>query len=113
MASSELPKISWIQTVEVNTIEPTVATWDLGKGESEVLSLALINSNFAAVVDDRAARRCSQALGITTIGTGGLLILAKKRGIIPTISPGIQALRDAGLWLSDSLVSLVKQQAGE
>jgi predicted nucleic acid-binding protein len=52
-------------------------------------------------------------LGITTIGTGGLLILAKKRGIIPNISPGIQALRDAGLWLSDSLVSLLKQQAGE
>ncbi|WP_254445368.1 DUF3368 domain-containing protein [Anabaena sp. UHCC 0204] len=32
--------------------------------------------------------------------------LAKKRGLIPTISPGIQALRDAGLWLSDSIVDI-------
>ncbi|WP_292870343.1 hypothetical protein [Nostoc sp. LPT] len=32
---------------------------------------------------------------------------------VNTIAPGIQALRDAGLWLSDSLVNLLKQQAGE
>ncbi|WP_334765052.1 DUF3368 domain-containing protein [Nostoc sp.] len=72
------------------------------------MSLALKNSDFAAIVDDRAAQRCGQALGITTIGTGGLLILAKRRGLIPSISPGIQALRDAGLWLSDTLVNLLK-----
>ncbi|WP_414578386.1 DUF3368 domain-containing protein [Anabaena sp. CCY 9402-a] len=112
-ASKLLPSISWIQTVEVNIIVPEVAAWDLGKGESQVLSLALQNSEFAAIVDDRAARRCGQALGITTIGTGGLLILAKRRGLISSISPGIQALRDAGLWLSDNLVYLLKQQAGE
>lgn len=112
-ASKLLPSISWIQSVEVNMIVPEVAAWDLGKGESQVLSLALQNSEFAAIVDDRAARRCGQALGITTIGTGGLLILAKRYGLISSISPGIQALRDAGLWLSDTLVELLKQQAGE
>lgn len=113
VASTQLPNISGIQIVEVNTIAPEVAAWDLGKGESQVLSLALKNSSYAAIVDDRAARRCGQALGITTIGTGGLLMLAKRRGLMPSISPGIQALRDAGLWLSDSLVNLLKQQAGE
>ncbi|WP_326972959.1 DUF3368 domain-containing protein [Chlorogloeopsis fritschii PCC 9212] len=65
------------------------------------------------MVDDRAARRCGQSLSIITIGTGGLLILAKRRGLIPSISPGIQALRDAGLWLSDSIVNILKHQAGE
>ncbi|WP_414755314.1 DUF3368 domain-containing protein [Anabaena sp. CCY 9910] len=112
-ASKLLPSISWIQTVEVKIIVPEVAAWDLGKGESQVLSLALQNSEFAAIVDDRAARRCGQALGITTIGTGGLLILAKRPGLIASISPAIQALRDADLWLSDTLVELLKQQAGE
>ncbi|MDZ7954701.1 hypothetical protein [Nostoc sp. DedQUE09] len=61
-------------------MQEIVAAWDLGKGESQVLSLALKNSDCAAIVDDRAARRCGQALGITTIRTGGLLILAKRRG---------------------------------
>ncbi|MDF5721776.1 MAG: DUF3368 domain-containing protein [Rhizonema sp. PD37] len=113
VASTQLLNTSWIQRVEVNTIAPVVAAWDLGKGESQVLSFALKNTDFAAIIDDRAARRCAQALSINTIGTGGLLILAKRRGLIPSISPGIQALRDAGLWLSDTLVNLLKQQVGE
>ncbi|MEH2228372.1 MAG: DUF3368 domain-containing protein [Nostoc sp.] len=71
------------------------------------------NSDCAAIVDGRAAWRCSQALGINTIVTGGLLILAKRRGLIPSISPKIQALRDAGLRLSNTLVNLLKQQTGE
>lgn len=112
-ASTQLPSISWIQIIEVDSIAPEIAAWDLGKGESQVLSLALKNLDYAAIVDDRAARRCGQALNITTIGTGGLLILAKRRGLIASISPGIQALRDAGLWLSDSLVNVLKKQAGE
>ncbi|MFM6153812.1 MAG: DUF3368 domain-containing protein, partial [Sphaerospermopsis kisseleviana] len=40
-------------------------------------------------------------------GTGGLLILAKRRGLIASISPGIEALRNAGLWLSDSIVNIL------
>ncbi|WP_445627385.1 DUF3368 domain-containing protein [Nostoc sp. DSM 114167] len=73
------------------------------------LSLALKNSDCPAIVDDRVAWRCGQALGINTIGTGGLLILAKRRGLIPSISPKIQAWRDVGLWLSDTLANLLKQ----
>ncbi len=112
-AARQLPNVAWIQAVEVTYIVPEVATWDLGKGESQVLSLASTTTECAAIVDDRAARRCAQTLGITTIGTGGLLILAKRRGIISSISPGIQALQNAGLWLSETVVNLLKQQAGE
>jgi predicted nucleic acid-binding protein len=70
-------------------------------------------SKCTAIVDDRAVRRCSNSLSMITMGTGGLLILAKRRGLISSISPGIQALRDAGLWLSDSIVNILKSQAGE
>jgi predicted nucleic acid-binding protein len=112
-AARQLPNVAWIQTVKVTSIVPEVAAWDLGKGESQVLSLALTTTDCAAVVDDRAARRCALSLGITTIGTGGLLVLAKRRKLISSISPGIQALRDAGLWLSETVVNLLKQQAGE
>ncbi len=113
VASRQLPTTPWVRRVEISTVVPEVAAWDLGKGESEVLSLSLTTPDCAAIVDDRAARRCSQTLGIITLGTGGILILAKQRGLIPTVSSRIQALRDAGLWLSDDLVNLLKQQAGE
>ncbi|NEP51868.1 MAG: DUF3368 domain-containing protein [Moorea sp. SIO3C2] len=108
-----LPNTSWVRRVAIDAVAPVVAAWDLGKGESQVLSLCIQTPNFAAIVDDRAARRCAQSLGIITLGTGGLLILAKRRGLITSVSPRIQALRDAGLWLSDSIVNLLKQQAQE
>lgn len=87
--------------------------WNLGSGQSEVLSYALNNPGVRAMVNDAAARRCPRTVGIPTFGTGGALVLAKRRALIPTVSLSIQALRDAGLWLSDDLVSLLKQQAGE
>lgn len=86
--------------------------WNLGSGESEVLSYALNHPGVRAMVDDAAARRCARTEGIP-IGTGGAIVLAKRRGLIPTVSSSIEALRDAGLCLSDDLVSLLKQQAGE
>ncbi|HAG81955.1 MAG TPA: DUF3368 domain-containing protein, partial [Cyanobacteria bacterium UBA12227] len=113
IACKGLSNVTWAQRVEINEVAPQVAAWDLGKGESDVLTFALNNSDFAVIIDDRAARRCSQALGIITIGTGRLIILAKQRGLIDSVSPRIQALQNAGLWLSDSLVNLLKEQAGE
>jgi predicted nucleic acid-binding protein len=65
------------------------------------------------MVDDRAARRCAKTLGIHTLGTGGMLILAKRRGLITSVGNRLNRLREAGLWLSDEMVTLLLKQAGE
>ena len=65
------------------------------------------------MIDDAAARRCAISLNISTLGTGGAIVLAKRRGVILSVIEPIQALRHAGLWLSEELVQLLKQQAGE
>jgi predicted nucleic acid-binding protein len=65
------------------------------------------------MVDDAGARRCARTCGIPILGTGGALILAKRRGLIASVAESLTALRNAGLWLSDELVTLLKQQAGE
>lgn len=113
MAAQQLPTVSWAKKVEEIIITPEVAAWDLGKGESSVLSLSLNYPNYAAIVDDRAAKKCAKSLGIATLGTGGILLLAKQRGIIEKITPRLEALRNAGLWLSDSIFNLLKRKAGE
>ncbi len=113
VASEQLPLVPWALRVEVSVIAPEILQWNLGSGESEVLSYALNHPGVRAMVDDAAARRCARTLSIPTLGTGGALVLAKRRGLIPTVSASIQALRNAGLWLSDDLVRLLKQQAGE
>ena len=110
IASQQLPNVSWASLIKV-AIHPSIAAWDLGAGESTVLSFALENPSHRAMIDDAAARRCARTLGIATLGTGGAIVLAKRRGLIESASDRLQRLRDEGLWLSEEVVSLLKQQA--
>jgi len=112
-AARGLPVAPWAKQVEVKTVAPLIAAWDLGPGESEVLSFAHEQSGYHAMVDDAEARRCARTLGIPILGTGGTLILAKRRGLIASVSESLMALRHAGLWLSDEIVLLLQRQAGE
>ncbi len=112
IASQQLPNVSWATSIQV-AVHPSIATWDLGAGESTVLSFSLENPGYRAMIDDAAARRCARALGIATLGTGGALVLAKRRGLIESVGDRLQLLQDAGLWLSEDVINLLKQQAGE
>jgi predicted nucleic acid-binding protein len=101
------------RVVRVEVIHPTVAAWDLGLGEAEVLSWATLPPGAVAVVDDRAARRCAQVIGVGTCGTLGVVLEAKRAQLVPAATPLIQSLRSAGLFLSDSLVERAQRAAGE
>jgi predicted nucleic acid-binding protein len=72
-----------------------------------------MNPGYRALVDDLAARRCARVFGIKTLGTGGLLVLAKRRGVIESVRDRVDMLRSAGLYLSDSVVQLLISEAGE
>jgi len=111
-AATQLPAVPWSHCTAV-PINPAILPWDLGNGESAVLSFALVNPGYRAMIDDAAARRCARALGIATLGTGGAIVLAKRRGLIPSVTEGLRRLQDAGLWLSEDVINLLKQQAGE
>jgi predicted nucleic acid-binding protein len=112
-AATTLPETSWIHRVEISPIPPEILIWNLGVSESEVLSLALADKSYVAMIHDRAARNCARTLGIQSLGTGGALVLAKRRGLIPSVSIALQRLLDAGLWLSDETITLLRKQAGE
>lgn len=108
-----LTPYQWLRIVDDITIAPQVASWDLGQGESSVISFALEHPDFWAVLDDREARRCSMALHCRYIGSLGIIVLAKRRGIIPSIRSYLERLKEAGLWLSDELVDQVSRNSGE
>ena len=111
-AKIALPKTPWIIRKQVEITLPVVA-WNLGSGESEVISFAVNDSGYRAVIDDMAARRCAETFGIRTLGTGALLVLAKRRGLIDSVADCLQRVKNAGLWLSDAVVQLLINEAGE
>ena len=108
-----LASYQWIKLFHDIVIAPQVASWDLGQGESAVISFVLENPDFWAVIDDREGRRCAMALQCRHTGTLGIIVLAKRRGIIPSIRKYLGKLKEAGLWLSDELVDQVCQKSGE
>jgi predicted nucleic acid-binding protein len=85
----------------------------LGRGESQVLSLATSVPGTRAILDDMAARRCAAELGIRVIGTIGLVALARRRGVLPAARPVLAALVDAGLRVSPGLLRSVLVELGE
>ncbi len=52
-AVSALATMPWLRTGPAMTVPGSIATWDLGPGESEVIALAAGTRDATAVIDDR------------------------------------------------------------
>jgi predicted nucleic acid-binding protein len=94
----------WLKIVVAMPTPPHILAWNLGDGESSVLTIALGDPDCEAILDDRDARRCAKVLQIGVRGTLGLVILAKQIGSLPAARPVVELLRRAGLFLSDQLM---------
>jgi predicted nucleic acid-binding protein len=95
---------SWLSVVPNPTIPDPVQVSKLDAGESAVLALALGDPDSEVVLDDLAARRCAARLRIPCSGTLGLLLAAKRLGIVAAARPLVERVRQAGLYLDDDLV---------
>ena len=65
------------------------------------------------ILDDTQARRVARQAGLTVIGTFGVLLRAKSRGVVPTVGPLLTALRDAGFRVTPALHDETLRLAGE
>lgn len=113
VAARGLANAPWAVRLARLPLNPLVLAWDAGPGETEVLTYARADPAVRAIVDDDYARRCARSLGVRTLGTCGVLLLAKRRGVISVVEPRLRALKDAGLWLSPALIRAVMDKAGE
>ncbi|MEN8218617.1 MAG: hypothetical protein ABFS56_20060 [Pseudomonadota bacterium] len=73
-----LAQTSWLVVVNTPPIPNVIQSYQLGAGESAVLTWAYVNPNSEVILDDLAARRCASALGIPVRGTLGLVLTAKQ-----------------------------------
>ncbi len=92
---------------------PPVAGWDLGAGETAVLSWAHLNREFEAILDDRAARKCASIQGIPVRGTLGVILAAKLRHLIPKARSVCEAIVRAGLRIDSTVLREALALIGE
>lgn len=90
----------------------SIRAWDIDPGESQAIAHAL-RLQCRAVLDDAAARRCAQSLGLAVVGSIGVVLRAKAAGLIPEARPWLLKLREAGMFADDRLVETALATVGE
>ena len=88
-------------------------SWDLGAGESAVLSLALEHPGSWVVLDDKLARQAAVHLNLPLLGTAGILLRAKHAGHLQTVGPELNQLAALGFRLTPETVRNILDLAGE
>jgi len=87
---------------------------ELDPGEAEAIACAIEAKATLLLMDERRGRKVAQRLNQPTTGLLGVLLLARKRGLLDTIQPSLDDLRRlAGFWISDSLYRQVLREVGE
>ena len=105
---------SWVQLVQPSQSNlANLPTNRLGKGEQSVLAYAQANNLPIVGLDDRQARELAFKLGLHVVGTVGLLLRAKERGLIEAIRPLLTQLQQEGFYISEPLLNYALQIAQE
>lgn len=112
-ARTWLEKNAGLLVRELKSVSHAVAAWDLGLGESHVVTWAYEHRGYEAILDDRAARTCARALGIPVRGTIGVILVAKKEGRIPSVRPIFDGLVSAGFRIDPELLAAATKLVGE
>lgn len=108
------PVPSWVEERPLSQpLVPRVMAARLGAGEREAIAMALETEGAWLVIDDLAARRLAQSLGIEVVGSLGLLLRAKDLGLIAAVRPLIEAMQQEEFRASDEVIATILRAAGE
>jgi hypothetical protein len=84
------------------------------RGEAEAIALAIDLKADVVIIDEQEGRGFAAQAGLSVTGTLGVLLRAKRSGIIKAVTPEIRALREkARFFISSALEASVVAAAGE
>ena len=107
-----LPDWIKIQQVKDNSRQQLLEM-QIDKGEASAIALALETRNNILILDDWKARKVAERLGISVTGTLGVIIKAKNSGLIPSIKPFLEKIRETNFRISEELEQIALIEANE
>jgi predicted nucleic acid-binding protein len=111
-----LPDVSTVDWIDLcRPAKRSALPWDceLGPGETEVLMLALEKPDSVVVLDDGLARWVAKTIGVKLTGTLGILLDAKRAGLVPAVRPLLDQLQELGFRLAPRTRIAVMRLSGE
>ncbi|NBD34110.1 MAG: DUF3368 domain-containing protein [Cyanobacteria bacterium] len=113
VTAQALAQTEWLMIRETPPVPSLIQSWDLGPGESAVLSWGYADGGTEVIIDDLMGRRCAKALQIPVRGTLGVVLLAKQRGVISSARPILETLKRSGMYLSDNVINEALKMVNE
>lgn len=103
----------WIKIRAIRSPQILGLSTDFGPGETEVLALALEESDSLVIIDEKLARKIARLRGLRVTGTAGVLLKAKQEGHILAVKPFLDRLQEIHFHLSDNVRTLILSIAKE
>lgn len=115
IVTNAVQSAAWIEVQQVTNQATVIALQKkLNDGEAEAIALAIELKADQLIIDERMGRREATNLGVEITGILGVLLIAKKRGLIPEVKPIMNTLiTEAVFRISDQLYNDIIKSAGE
>ena len=105
-------RAKWLKTISRDWDEPTFPFLDAGE-ESILRAASNLRSPCLLLIDDLPARAAAKDLGFSVTGTAGILVRAKRLGLLSRVRPVLETLHTCGFRLSTELIKAILVEAGE
>jgi len=108
-----LTGLSWVEIVD--STPPTLPglLLELDKGEKHTLDMARKMAADWVIIDERIGRDLAEFIGLKVTGTLGVLLKAKRLGLVPSFMDAVAAMQANGIYYHASLVEKLVKEAGE
>jgi len=108
------PLPEWVEIQPVHDkYRQQLLEMQIDKGESSAIALALETPGCTIILDDYKARKIAEQLGLNITGTIGVIVKAKLKGIIPSIKPLIEKIKQTDFRLSPDIELTALKEAQE
>jgi uncharacterized protein len=105
--------LPWMCVVRPQSMAILPAVSDLGAGEREALALAAETPAAILIIDDGLARRYANHLRVRFTGTAGVLVKAKRQGLLDAVAPVLDHLTALRFRLDAQTRAAVLRLVGE
>ncbi|GHB68470.1 DUF3368 domain-containing protein [Persicitalea jodogahamensis] len=107
-------KPGWIQVKSFTSPAKYLALIvGLGKGEASSIALAMETDHSLLIIDEKKGRKKARELNLEIVGCLGILLLAKKLGVIESVKQIVDLIDNTNFRLSPTLRAKILKEANE
>ena len=108
------PLPSWVEIQQPSDKNyQSIIEASVDKGEASAIALAIELDDCLLIIDDLKGRRFANQIGLTIIGTIGVIVDAKLAGIINSVRPILTKIKSTNFRITEQLEVIILKRSGE